>query len=289
MKNPVLMTAENPNGWKLEDLLDQLVVEVQAKTAKISTDERPEARTVAGNNRQIIKNLKTAARFQRHSFTILRGLGPDQGPTGNARIGRTEYTSAAPKAPRPWKLAENEKRELNLLLEQGLISVEKHAEECARIGSANKQYTYDELKALVIAVTTEMDQVRPGMFHPNFTELCIMIAAHESLMGEHRVQIGGGPARGLLQIEELTYASVWQHSDTIAETAMRMGMQCDFSQIEQGDRHSIYICRHRIAMDSEPLPRNAFEMADYAKRIWNGPGKATADDYYNAYMRCKNA
>lgn len=157
------------------------------------------------------------------------------------------------------------------------------------IGSANKQYTYDELKALVIAVTTEMDRVRPGMFHPCFTELCIMIAAHESLMGEHRVQIGGGPARGLLQIEELTYASVWQHSDTIAETAMRMGMQCDFSQIEQGDRHSIYICRHRIAMDSEPLPCNAFEMAAYAKRIWNGPGKATADDYYNAYMRVKNA
>lgn len=242
MKKPVLMTAENPSGWKLEDLLDQLVVEVQDKTAKISTDERPEARTVAGNNRQIIKNLKTAARFQRHSFTVLRGLGPDQGPTGKARI-----------------------------------------------GSANKQYTYDELKALVIAVTTEMDQVRPGMFHPNFTELCIMIAAHESLMGEHRVQIGGGPARGLLQIEELTYASIWQHSDTIAETAMRMGMQCDFSQIEQGDRHSIYICRHRIAMDSEPLPRNAFEMAEYAKRIWNGPGKATADDYYNAYMRVKNA
>lgn len=207
--------------------------------------------------------------------------------------GRKEYQPACRVSPLPWEFgAENKKAEkevLRALFDQGQISIEKYAEDYAKLCSLNKQYTYDELKALVIAVTTEMDKVRPGMYHPNFTELCIMLAAHESLMGEYRVQIGGGPARGLLQIEELTYASVWQHSDTIAETAMRMGMQCDFSQVEQGDRHSIYICRHRIAMDSEPLPRNAFEMAEYAKRIWNGPGEATAEEYYNDYMRVKNA
>lgn len=150
------------------------------------------------------------------------------------------------------------------------------------------QYSYEKLKALIEDVTREMDQVRPGMYDPRFTELAIMLAAHESHAGLLRKQMGGGPARGLFGFESLTYWSVWQHSDTIAETSRHMGITGDFQRVEDGDRHSIFMCRHRIAMDPVALPSNVLRCAAYAKRYWNTrKGKATAHKYLTDYNLLK--
>lgn len=146
------------------------------------------------------------------------------------------------------------------------------------------QYSYKDLKALIESVTREMDAVRPGMYNPRFTELALMLAAHESHGGLMRAQIGGGPARGLFGFEERTYLSTWQHSDTIAETSVAMGIHADFGQVEDGDRHSIFMCRHLIAMDTAPLPRTTARAAVYAKLYWNSPrGKATPQKYLTDY------
>lgn len=146
------------------------------------------------------------------------------------------------------------------------------------------QYKYNELKALIDRVTREMDYIRPGMHNPRFTELALMLAAHESHAGLMRRQIGGGPARGLFGFEERTYLSTWQHSDTIAETSMGLGILPDFNRVEDGDRHSIFMCRHLIAMDTAPLPEGPEACAQYAKDYWNSPkGAATPAKYLTDY------
>ena len=83
----VLMGSENHHGWKLEELMDQLIGEILAKTAKIADDRSPTAMLVTSNNRLICSQLMTSAILQRMSYEALSKLGPNQGPAGTPRIG----------------------------------------------------------------------------------------------------------------------------------------------------------------------------------------------------------
>lgn len=148
---------------------------------------------------------------------------------------------------------------------------------------------YKDFKRLVGDTLIEMGQVRKGMYSRQAVELICMICAHESLGGVVRVQMGGGPARGVLQIEQPTHDSVWDNSDTIAQTSRALGIKRDWSRVEDGDRYSIFIARHLIAMDPNPLPWHAWELAQYAKRVWNTEeGKATPEKYYNDWCSWRN-
>jgi hypothetical protein len=86
-KTPILMSAENPTGWKLEDLLSQLRDEVLAKTSKIKDDDRPVAQRVTQNNRTILQYLTAAETLQRDSLAALATVAPDPGPLFKPRIG----------------------------------------------------------------------------------------------------------------------------------------------------------------------------------------------------------
>ncbi|QSY98644.1 hypothetical protein J2J97_31740 (plasmid) [Rhizobium bangladeshense] len=86
-KAPILMSAENPTGWKLEDLLAQLRDEIVAKTNKIRDDDRPVAQLVTQNNRTILQYLTAAENLQRDSIVALAAVAPDPGPTGRPRVG----------------------------------------------------------------------------------------------------------------------------------------------------------------------------------------------------------
>lgn len=81
------MSADNPTGWKLEDILFQLAGEVDTKTAKIQHDKSETAQYVAGNNAKIIAHLRQARELQQDSYNKLSKLGKDQGPAGKPRIG----------------------------------------------------------------------------------------------------------------------------------------------------------------------------------------------------------
>lgn len=91
-REPVLMSAAHPHGWKLEDLLDQLVIEVLAKCERLRGDLRPVARQVLGNNEVILERLQQAANRQRESVAALAAYAPDQGPTGTPRVGTGSLT-----------------------------------------------------------------------------------------------------------------------------------------------------------------------------------------------------
>ena len=84
---PVLMSPENPTGWKLEDLLRELQSEVLGKCNKISADTRWQARRVLRNNEQIVGLLAQAEALQRDSYDVLDAMAPNEGPLGKPRIG----------------------------------------------------------------------------------------------------------------------------------------------------------------------------------------------------------
>jgi len=83
----ILIGSENPDGYKLEELLDTLKSEIDHKCKKISDDQRAEAKTVLANNQKIIWLLERAASLQRQSMMILDGMGENHGPLGTPRIG----------------------------------------------------------------------------------------------------------------------------------------------------------------------------------------------------------
>lgn len=101
-KNPVLMTHENPTGWKLEELAAQLITEMAAETTKVeglllneADPKNISALLIAKtNNLAIVRLLQVIQETQEDTMqTFARYLGPDQGPTGTPRIGALEVTT----------------------------------------------------------------------------------------------------------------------------------------------------------------------------------------------------
>jgi oligoribonuclease len=84
----VLMSRDNPNGWKLEDILLKLRKEVADKDHRLLEDTSMTAREVHHNNKVIFNALDFAYEAQTNSIRkLLADKGKDQGPEGTPRIG----------------------------------------------------------------------------------------------------------------------------------------------------------------------------------------------------------
>lgn len=108
--------------------------------------------------------------------------------------------------------------------------------------------------------------------------------AHESDFGSHTVQMGGGPALGIAQIEPSTF--VWLQ-DKYAEKFPRHILKDRFSRDLRTDNElSILVCRLRYLVVKEPLPQTKDEMAAYYKKYYNtAAGKAEPADFLKALKR----
>ncbi|MDH2313114.1 hypothetical protein [Methylobacterium brachiatum] len=84
---PVLMSKDNPTGWKLEELLPQLHQEIADKNARIADDRSATAILVRANNIRILDLILSAEELQRDTLARLAALRPDPGPGGPPRIG----------------------------------------------------------------------------------------------------------------------------------------------------------------------------------------------------------
>ncbi len=84
-----LATPENPDGWKLEDILKQLQNDIVRRSNKIIDDTRPEARAVLQNNIEILQWIGQCIDKAEDSTRILNSFGPSTGPGGEPRIGTT--------------------------------------------------------------------------------------------------------------------------------------------------------------------------------------------------------
>lgn len=143
--------------------------------------------------------------------------------------------------------------------------------------------TYDRFKANATEWLLDW-----GLHSDRVVDLLAMIAAHESHGGKYRRQIGGGPALGIFQIEPLTHDSVWDNCDSIHKRAARYGVKRDPSQLEHSDRYSVWVARHYLLMDPNPLPVGLVAMAAYCKSYWNRTGKATPDKYLADFQLWKD-
>jgi hypothetical protein len=81
-----LVTADNPKGHKLEDILALIRKDILTRTLKIADDPRAEAKHVLDNNMKILGLLSEAIKLAEDSSRVLtRAFGPSK--AGKARIG----------------------------------------------------------------------------------------------------------------------------------------------------------------------------------------------------------
>lgn len=85
-KTTFLVTEENPDGWRIEDILTVIQNDMIRRTQKIVGDSRPEARAVLNNNIEILGMLSQCIERATDSTRILdRAFGPHK--EGEPRIG----------------------------------------------------------------------------------------------------------------------------------------------------------------------------------------------------------
>lgn len=85
-KTTFLVTEENPEGWKIEDILMVIQNDMFRRTQKIVGDNRTEARVVLNNNIEIHALLSQCIERAAESTQILdRAFGPHT--EGQPRIG----------------------------------------------------------------------------------------------------------------------------------------------------------------------------------------------------------
>lgn len=140
--------------------------------------------------------------------------------------------------------------------------------------------TYAEYCQLAESLLTKW-----GLHNHDFVTLSAMIAAHESHGGKWRRQVGGGPALGIFQIEPPTHNDVWDRSRSIHGNAVKAGIKRDTNRLADSDEYSIFVCRHIVMLDPDPIPNTPTEMARWCKAKWNTEaGKATAEKYLNDWQ-----
>ncbi|MCH8112878.1 MAG: histidine kinase [Proteobacteria bacterium] len=83
----LLLSTENPEGWKLEDIIDEIQNDIVRRSARVVDDGRREARAVLTNNIEILKLLTVCSEKALDSTRVLSTLGPSQVPQGIPRIG----------------------------------------------------------------------------------------------------------------------------------------------------------------------------------------------------------
>ena len=85
-KSTFLVTEDNPQGWRIEDILTEIQNDIVRRSQKIVDDARPEARAVLNNNIAILGLLSQCIEKASESTRLLnRAFGPHQ--DGNPRIG----------------------------------------------------------------------------------------------------------------------------------------------------------------------------------------------------------
>ena len=75
-----LVTDDNPDGYKLEEILSAIRNEIMIRATKIMDDKRPEAQTVLNNNITILSLLAQSIELAEDSSRVLdKSFGPHSG------------------------------------------------------------------------------------------------------------------------------------------------------------------------------------------------------------------
>lgn len=83
----ILMSYENPDGFKLEDLMVLLANEMNVKNDNAKTDKSKLSKAVQANNLEILKHMNEIKNLQLHSYELMAEKAHDGGVNGKPRIG----------------------------------------------------------------------------------------------------------------------------------------------------------------------------------------------------------
>lgn len=87
MSTKFLVTEENPEGYRLEDILTAIRNDMIQRATLIMDDKRPEAMAVMNNNIKILSNMAECIDLAKSSSDILtKAFGPSDGDA--PRIGK---------------------------------------------------------------------------------------------------------------------------------------------------------------------------------------------------------
>lgn len=114
--------------------------------------------------------------------------------------------------------------------------------------------------------------------------LLLGTCAQESLMGRYVAQMDGGPARGLFQMEEVTFQDIIKHSDTLRRLKLTVPQNVDM--LIYDINAAIIFARLKYTMVKEMLPEadNVVALATYWKKYYNTElGKGTIQEFVQHY------
>lgn len=130
------------------------------------------------------------------------------------------------------------------------------------------------------------------LYSEDAVELLMLTAAQESHLGTYLKQVGGGPARGIFQIEEGTEDDIWNNYIFYRE---ELESKIHWYLTDDVENDMVYNIAYQIIMARihylrvpEPLPSrlDISAMADYYKRYFNtNKGKATVEEAITNYKR----
>jgi len=156
-------------------------------------------------------------------------------------------------------------------------------------------FTAETLARIIHISLVPITATRHPLWSPTVETILIMIAAHESKMGRYLRQIGGGPARGVFQIEPATMEDIYHSfinprpklARQIAEITGCDGP--DLNHLAYNPMYGAILARLKLYQSPGEIPTDTPLMAEYAKRYYNSPdGAATANDYLLAYYQTRN-
>lgn len=123
------------------------------------------------------------------------------------------------------------------------------------------------------------------LWSPSAEELLLGTAAKESCCGKYLIQMGGGPALGLYQMEPFTYKDVFNLIVPRINT-LDFKIPNDAGALIWDMRLSTVMCRLQYWRFSESLPKynDIKGLAKYWKKYYNTEkGKGTIDEFVQAY------
>lgn len=140
--------------------------------------------------------------------------------------------------------------------------------------------------------------------HANKAEVSLLLgtAAVESFFS-YRKQIGGGPARGLWQMEVATARDIFEnyleYRPELRDKLIRLWLDLDTipfwvptdndieRHLESSDDFGCGMARLKYLRDPDRIPETVVGQSEYWKRVYNTPqGKGTAVKYREAWIAC---
>jgi len=139
---------------------------------------------------------------------------------------------------------------------------------------------------------------RLGLYSKAAENLLMGTAAQESKLGEYLHQLGGGPARGIFQVERATEKDIWFNYLAYNPKLRRKIFDITSTKTPYYTDEILYNLRYAAAMtrihylrvkESLPDADDVAGLARYWKKYYNTPlGRGTEEEFIENYNRYLN-